>query len=98
MYDTILNLLISMLFTVTPPCASEDANNCHWDASVQGNGTGNSFVVIDDRVVAWRDGTYPKRAMLMDGKGGTFATSASFYGNPGHDDIDPASVGFFDTL
>lgn len=30
-----------------PPCAAEDSDNCHWDASSSGNGTGESFYVID---------------------------------------------------
>lgn len=30
-----------------PPCATEDSDNCHWDARTQGNGHGLSFDVID---------------------------------------------------
>ncbi len=33
--------------TVVPVCATEDSDNCHWDATTQGNGTGRSFTVID---------------------------------------------------
>ena len=29
------------------PCEQEDSDNCYWDAEVQGNGQGRSFVVID---------------------------------------------------
>lgn len=43
-------LLLSLLLGVLPACASEDATNCAWDASVQGNGQGSSFVVVGDRV------------------------------------------------
>lgn len=28
------------------PCATEDSTNCVWDARVQGNGQGNSFVDV----------------------------------------------------
>jgi hypothetical protein len=30
-----------------PACATEDSSNCFWDAAVQGNGQGTSFVDID---------------------------------------------------
>lgn len=30
-----------------PECATEDSTNCVWDATIQGNGTGNSFIDID---------------------------------------------------
>lgn len=30
-----------------PACATEDSDNCYWDASSRGNGSGNSFVVRD---------------------------------------------------
>jgi hypothetical protein len=29
-----------------PPCADEEAHNCVWDASEQGNGRGTDFVDI----------------------------------------------------
>jgi len=29
----------------TPVCATEDSTDCLWDASIQGNGTGESFYV-----------------------------------------------------
>lgn len=28
-----------------PACETEDSDNCYWDASSRGNGSGNSFVV-----------------------------------------------------
>lgn len=28
------------------PCASEDSDNCYWDATRRGNGTGRSFVTL----------------------------------------------------
>lgn len=28
-------------------CATEDSTNCYWDANVQGNGTGNSFIDVN---------------------------------------------------
>lgn len=40
----IFKTLMLVLMAVLPPCESEDSTNCAWDASVQGNGTGNSFV------------------------------------------------------
>lgn len=44
-------LLLSLLLGVLPACASEDASGvCAWDASVQGNGQGSSFVVVGGRV------------------------------------------------
>ncbi len=35
--------------TVTP-CATEDAENCYWDAATMGNGIGDSFVNIEGAV------------------------------------------------
>ncbi|QIK64541.1 hypothetical protein G7068_15960 [Leucobacter viscericola] len=29
-----------------PPCATEDAANCYWNASVAGNGLGRSFIDV----------------------------------------------------
>ena len=29
-----------------PPCATEDSNNCYWDADTMGNGTGHDSVVL----------------------------------------------------
>lgn len=33
-----------------PPCPTEDSNNCYWDAGERGDGYGQSFYVIDDKV------------------------------------------------
>lgn len=33
-----------------PPCATEDSDNCWWDAARDGNGEGRSFVVIDGQI------------------------------------------------
>lgn len=30
-----------------PACITEDSHNCYWDANVQGNGQGNSFLDIN---------------------------------------------------
>ncbi len=30
-----------------PPCATEDSDNCYWDADTMGNGEGRSFTVRD---------------------------------------------------
>lgn len=38
------SLLLSALLAVMPPCATEDAANCAWNATEQGNGVGRSFV------------------------------------------------------
>jgi len=31
-----------------PICATEDSTNCVWNAGIQGNGQGNSFIDIDE--------------------------------------------------
>lgn len=36
-----------MRASLSVPCPTEDSTNCYWDASVQGNGEGRSFVDID---------------------------------------------------
>lgn len=38
-------LILSLLM---PTCEYEDQSNCHWDASTNGNGTGQSFVQMMD--------------------------------------------------
>lgn len=30
-----------------PVCATEDSDNCYWDATSMGNGTGRSFTVVN---------------------------------------------------
>lgn len=34
-------------FAYTAQCDTEDSTNCYWDANVQGNGTGNSFIDVN---------------------------------------------------
>ncbi len=36
-----------------PTCATEDSDNCYWDATERGNGKGRSFTVVDG-VVTYR--------------------------------------------
>jgi hypothetical protein len=45
-----LNWLFAAMFAVMPSCVVEDDNNCKWDATVQGNGEGTSFIVVLDNV------------------------------------------------
>lgn len=45
-----LSLLIAILAAVLPSCADESADWCVWDASVQGNGAGTSFVSVGGTV------------------------------------------------
>ena len=43
--------LIAFLFAVLPACPTEDSGAfCKWDATIQGDGNGASFVVIADHV------------------------------------------------
>jgi hypothetical protein len=30
-----------------PPCPTEDADDCYWDAPTMGNGSGRSFITVD---------------------------------------------------
>lgn len=41
-----MGLLALILAFVFPPCATEDAMNCVWDAGASGNGVGVSFVDV----------------------------------------------------
>lgn len=36
-----------------PECATEDSIQCYWDATLQGNGQGQSFVNYDGHTVAY---------------------------------------------
>lgn len=36
---------------MSTPCAEEDSLNCVWDASVQGNGVGQSYINISNDFV-----------------------------------------------
>jgi len=38
-------------FIVLPPCVSEDAHNCYWDAQSMRNHVGKSFIDIDGEVL-----------------------------------------------
>lgn len=46
-----MHLILVTLALLLPPCATEDANNCHWDATTNGNGQGSSFVVLNNHVI-----------------------------------------------
>lgn len=46
-----MKILIMLISLYYPPCATEDSNNCYWDAQARGNGVGTSFVVIDNEVI-----------------------------------------------
>ena len=39
-----------------PECETEDSDNCAWDATVQGNGQGRSFYVVDGQVTYTGEG------------------------------------------
>lgn len=39
--------LLLLLLALTTPCTTEDATNCHWNATTHGNGTGTSFIDIN---------------------------------------------------
>lgn len=41
--------------TDLPPCATEDATNCHWDATTRGNGQGRSFDALSDGTIRYTD-------------------------------------------
>lgn len=49
---TILLLLLSFFFNL-PACATEDSTHCYWDASVQGNGQGASFISLSEDAVLY---------------------------------------------
>lgn len=38
-----------------PACEHEDSTNCYWDASVRGNGKGNSFTNLNGVIHYWKD-------------------------------------------
>lgn len=43
-----LELLLSILFSVLPACPTEVSTDCAWDASTRGNSAGTSFVALGD--------------------------------------------------
>jgi len=46
----VFTLLFALVVAFLTPCATEDSTNCHWDASVRGNGTGHSFIDLEGTV------------------------------------------------
>lgn len=49
-----LNIASEEPQSTLPACATEDSDNCRWDADTQGNGIGRSFVVVNG-VVTYED-------------------------------------------
>lgn len=43
---TVVSLTPDLTPNSLPPCATEDSDNCYWDAQTQGNGVGQDSVVI----------------------------------------------------
>ena len=43
----VTTIVLAAFMAILGPCETESSNNCVWDASVQGNGTGSSFIDID---------------------------------------------------
>lgn len=41
-----MDIIFALLFFFASPCEHEDSTNCSWNAQVQGNGEGDSFVDI----------------------------------------------------
>lgn len=39
-------VFLTLALALSTPCATEDATNCYWNANVQGNNVGVSFVDI----------------------------------------------------
>lgn len=39
-------VVILMMLALVQPCKTEDSRNCYWNAAVQGNGAGQSFVDV----------------------------------------------------
>jgi hypothetical protein len=35
------------------PCATEDSDNCYWDATSHGNGDGLSFAMVNGQLIPW---------------------------------------------
>lgn len=40
------SIFLTLALALSTPCATEDASNCYWFASEQGNGIGVSFLDI----------------------------------------------------
>jgi len=43
-----LTALVVLMLSFSRSCPTEDSDMCYWDATVQGNGQGTSFVSILD--------------------------------------------------
>lgn len=41
-----ITIALALLAAILPPCATEDATNCFYDATAHGNGVGTSFVDV----------------------------------------------------
>jgi hypothetical protein len=50
-----IEFIASLLFTLLPPCQTEDSSWCSWDATSQGNGTGTSFVSLTPDIIIYVD-------------------------------------------
>lgn len=46
---------IAYTLVPTPPCPTEDSTDCVWNADVQGNGEGRSFVDIGGTAYYFQD-------------------------------------------
>lgn len=42
-----MGALLALIVALSTPCATEDSQNCTWDAAHRGNGLGSSFVTFD---------------------------------------------------
>jgi hypothetical protein len=43
--------ILALLLSLFPPCPTEDSSWCGWDAAVQGNGRGQSFIALGSTVL-----------------------------------------------
>lgn len=46
-----LAFLLSLFLAFTTPCATEDSDNCYWDANSRGNHSGQSFVAVNGTIL-----------------------------------------------
>lgn len=44
-------IILAALLHLFPACPTEDSAGCGWNAQTQGNGRGQSFIAITDRVI-----------------------------------------------
>ncbi|MGO2150857.1 MAG: hypothetical protein ACTH32_06605 [Microbacterium gubbeenense] len=49
--STLTALALTILAAILPPCPTEDAANCTWNAAQHGNGTGHSFIDLDGTTI-----------------------------------------------